>query len=254
MHDYRKFKVSVKGRIGRAARLSERLRRYVTSNPASPATRRRATPTTSPTWPRANVLVHTARYTEHALKYRPASTVHPLIDVVHIAFSQHRSLTLTPDSIWLVLAQGFSHHIAENKEAPRSRLVRHQGKRTLSAALHNLDLRSFEAIIGDFSVQIRDASDPVLHESLVCDFSSTTRDIRAASEVILMDAYSSYFQYVALCIRGIPTITLCGTAEDWQRLRARFEVLATYDLEWWARRVRPILDEVCSHSRRSSLS
>ena len=52
MHDYRKFKVSVNGRIGRTARLSERLRRYVTSNPASPATRR-ATPTTSPTWPRS---------------------------------------------------------------------------------------------------------------------------------------------------------------------------------------------------------
>jgi hypothetical protein len=33
--------------------ISERLRRYVTSNPASPATRRRATPTTSPTWPRS---------------------------------------------------------------------------------------------------------------------------------------------------------------------------------------------------------
>src|SRR3989442_9005639 len=53
MHDYRKFKVSVNGRIGRTARLSERLRRYVTSNPASPATRRRATPTTSPTCPRS---------------------------------------------------------------------------------------------------------------------------------------------------------------------------------------------------------
>jgi len=53
MHDYRKFKVSVNGRIGRTARLSERLRRYVTSNPASPATRQRATPTTSSTWPRS---------------------------------------------------------------------------------------------------------------------------------------------------------------------------------------------------------
>ena len=53
MHDYRKFKVSVNGRIGRTARLSERLRRYCTSNPASQATRRRATPTTSPTWPRS---------------------------------------------------------------------------------------------------------------------------------------------------------------------------------------------------------
>src|SRR2546428_2251066 len=53
MHDYRKFKVSVSGRIGRTARLSERLRRYVTSNPASPATRRRARPKPLPTWPRS---------------------------------------------------------------------------------------------------------------------------------------------------------------------------------------------------------
>src|ERR1700730_2488346 len=53
MHDYRKCKVSVNGRIGRTARLSECLRSYVTSNPASPATRRVATPTTSPTWPRS---------------------------------------------------------------------------------------------------------------------------------------------------------------------------------------------------------
>src|SRR3989442_12401005 len=53
MHDYGKFKVRVSGRIGPTAALSERLRRYVTSNPASPATRRRATPTTSPTWPRS---------------------------------------------------------------------------------------------------------------------------------------------------------------------------------------------------------
>jgi hypothetical protein len=44
---------SVAGTIGRTARLSERLRRYVTPNPASPATRLRATPTTSPTWPRS---------------------------------------------------------------------------------------------------------------------------------------------------------------------------------------------------------
>ena len=51
MHDYRKFKVSVNGRIGRTARLSERLRRYVTSNPPSSATARRATPTMPPTGP-----------------------------------------------------------------------------------------------------------------------------------------------------------------------------------------------------------
>jgi hypothetical protein len=34
-----------------------------------------------------------------------------------------------------------------------------------------------------------------------------------------------------------------GTPADWQRIRARVEVIATYGLEWWVSRLRPILDE-----------
>ena len=44
---------------------------------------------------------------------------------VHIAFSQHRPLSLSPDDIWLVIVQGFSHHVAENAQMLRNRLVRH---------------------------------------------------------------------------------------------------------------------------------
>src|ERR1700747_2337995 len=33
---------------------------------------------------------------------------HPLIDAVSTAFAQHRPLTLSPDCIWLVIAQGFA--------------------------------------------------------------------------------------------------------------------------------------------------
>jgi len=50
MHDYRKFKANVNGRIGRTAPPLRTSARVLTSNPASPATRRRPTRTTSPTW------------------------------------------------------------------------------------------------------------------------------------------------------------------------------------------------------------
>ena len=111
------------------------------------------------------------------------SRCHPLIDTVHVAFSQHRPLTLSPDDIWLVIAQGFSHHVTENAEALRHRLVRHQGRRELSVDVKALTQASFEQAIAGFSAQIRDAIDPVLHETLVCDFSTTTPAIRTASEV-----------------------------------------------------------------------
>lgn len=173
----------------------------------------------------------------------PTRLHHPLIDAVHLAFSQHRPLTLSPDAIWLVIAQGFGHHVAENAEQLRRRLVRHEGKRELKVETEDLTLSSFECAIACFSELIKREIDPVLHETLICDFSTTTAAIRTASEVALMDSFSRYFTYNVGCVCGIPRITIEGTPDDWQRMRARIEVLATYGLEWWVSRLRTILDE-----------
>lgn len=159
------------------------------------------------------------------------------------AFSQHRPLALSPDHIWLVIAQGFSHHVAENAETLRPRLVRHAGRQTLHVETLDLSLASFESAIAGFSAQIREATDPVLQETLICDFSTTTPAIRTASEVALMDSFQNYFDYEMRCVCGIPAITIEGTPEDWRRIRARVEVLGTYGLEWWVSRLRPVLDE-----------
>jgi hypothetical protein len=169
--------------------------------------------------------------------------VHPLIDAVGTAFGSHYPLSLSPDAIWLVIAQGFSHHLSENAEAFRDRLVRHQGRQKLTESVLDLSLQSFQNAVAGFSGQIREATDPVLHETLICDFSTTTPTIRTASEVVLMDTYSSYFEYEMQCICGIPQITIEGSVEDWERIRSRVEVLETFDLGWWVSRLRPILDE-----------
>ncbi len=58
-----------------------------------------------------------------------------------------------------------------------------------------------------------------------------------------MDAYKAYFGYAMRCVCGIPKITVTGTSEDWQRIRARVEVFEAYGLGWWVQRLRPILDE-----------
>jgi len=43
--------------------------------------------------------------------------------------------------------------------------------------------------------------------------------------------------------------TIKGSLDDWQRIRARVEVIETYDLGWWVSRLRPILDEFRSGGR-----
>src|SRR5262245_22062239 len=53
---------------------------------------------------------------------------HPLFEAVHTAFASHFPLILSPDDIWLCIAQGFAHHVNQNAELLRERFVRHQGK------------------------------------------------------------------------------------------------------------------------------
>jgi hypothetical protein len=178
------------------------------------------------------------------LKLLSASPMlHPLIQAIHLAFSQHRPLVLSPDGIWLTIVQGFGHHVHENAEALRDRIVRHEGKKELHVETESLNEDQWPLLTAQFSSLIRDNSDAVLHETLMCEFSTTTPTIRTAMEVALMDVYQRYFDYMVICVCGIPEITLEGTPADWQRMRERIDVLATYDLAWWTDRLAPILDE-----------
>ena len=57
---------------------------------------------------------------------------HPLLAAVHTAFREHRPLVLTPDAVWLTIAQGVAHHMTIHGERLRSRFVAHQGKLDLT--------------------------------------------------------------------------------------------------------------------------
>src|SRR5690349_296604 len=61
--------------------------------------------------------------------------VHPLLGAVHLAFAEHRPLVLSPDAIWLTIAQGVAQHVRQNAERLRSRLVRHEDKKRLTSGL-----------------------------------------------------------------------------------------------------------------------
>src|SRR5688572_20010941 len=57
---------------------------------------------------------------------------HPLLAAVAIAFEQHRPLRLSPDAVWLTIAQGIAQHVRLHAEALRARLVRHHGRKRLT--------------------------------------------------------------------------------------------------------------------------
>ena len=69
------------------------------------------------------------------------ATIFMLAAAVHLAFSEHRPLRLTPDHIWLTIAQGFSHHVNNHAATLRPKLVAHQGKMVLQVTTQSLQTK-----------------------------------------------------------------------------------------------------------------
>ena len=162
------------------------------------------------------------------------------------AWCQHRPVVLTPDAIWLVICQQFSHYINQNPERYRNIFVNHEGKKELKIQTNDLfsDQADWEGLVARFTAEIDKYTNNDIATSLVADFSTTGIDERIASEVTLMDVVKPYFEYIAYyVVCGIPSITLTGTPDDWRNVLEKTRILNDFGLEWWASDLEPILEE-----------
>ncbi len=83
--------------------------------------------------------------------------IHPLALAVHVAFSEHRPLLLTPDILWMTIAQGFAQHINHPAENLRSNFVNHQGKVKLIVEMGSIPTlpHHWAATIQEWVLQVR---------------------------------------------------------------------------------------------------
>lgn len=173
--------------------------------------------------------------------------VHALIEASHLAFATHRPLTLSPDIIWLTIAQGLANHINLNAEKLRHVFVPHQGQKVLTvqrdAFVKGSPENPWEDVFTEFSAHIKASIGERNHTALVPHFSTTGPIEKAAFELVLMDAMKSYFSYTLETFCGIPEIELLGTVEDWKSIRDRVSFFAQLGLERWARHLIPVLDK-----------
>ena len=162
------------------------------------------------------------------------------------AWCQHRPVVLTPDAIWLIICQQFSHIVNENPDRYRGVLVSHQGKKELQVKSNDLfsEQADWEGLISGFTAEIDKYTNNGLATTLVADFSTTGTDERIASEVTLMDVVKPYFEYTAIyAVCGIPSITLTGTPDDWRKVLAKTQALEAFGMGWWTSDLMPILEE-----------
>jgi hypothetical protein len=171
--------------------------------------------------------------------------VHPLLAAVGRAFADHRPLVLTPDAVWLTIAQGVAQHVRLNAERLRGRLVRHDGRKRLTLATSGVPQNPTEwaAAVNGFRALLAEEVGDGRARLFECNFSTSSDVDRIASQVVLLDAYSPYFSYMMVAVCGIPSITVTGTVDDWTAMRERIEIISELDLEHWCRSLRPIADQ-----------
>jgi hypothetical protein len=172
---------------------------------------------------------------------------HPVLAAVHRAFTQHRPLCLSPDMIWLLVCQGVASHINVHAETLRPKLVCHAGKAEISIRRDDFVKGSPEnpwgEVINEFSTQIR-GNLGATHALFLPRFSTTGTAERIASEIVLLSAMQSYFEYSVSTMCGIPAITLEGTVTDWEQLASRVQEFVKFDLDWWLKPLQPVLNEL----------
>lgn len=176
---------------------------------------------------------------------------HPFFYGMYEAYASHRPFVLSPDMIWLLISQGFSHHINANPEKYRDRMVDFQGKMSLVVESDKpLDEAEWERLIPEFAEKIKKNTKGTIAETIIADFSTTTSYEQIASEITLMETTKAYFEFVVMYAAcGIPEVTLLGTTEDWQKVYDKAMQLRSFDLDWWIDELAPILKQFIKSSK-----
>ncbi len=186
--------------------------------------------------------IATSFFNENNFEYQGES---PFYGTLIKAYARHMSVTLSPDMIWLLISQGFARYVDAHAEELRSLFVDHDGKMALVVQGKDFlfEDTDWPKIIGDFASQIEENTKGDIAQVITADFSTTGPVERVASQITLMESVKSYFTYEYYTTCGIPSITLKGTPEDWQRVLEKARKLSQYGLDGWVKELEPILTE-----------
>ncbi|MBO4826563.1 MAG: DUF4419 domain-containing protein [Prevotella sp.] len=163
------------------------------------------------------------------------------------AYAEHRPVVLSPDMIWLLIAQGFSKYVNAHAEQLRSLLVSHEGKMEIAVRSQNdllAETGDWPAILDGFNKQISAYTKDGIAETITANFTTTGLPERLASEITLMDAVKAFFDYTVFYFAcGIPSVTLLGTPADWRLVLEKTRKLSKYGLTKWVGQLEPLLQE-----------
>ena len=174
----------------------------------------------------------------------------PTLQGYYKAYVNHIPICITPDILWMLVVQGFSRHIDLNSERLRSKFVQFQGKKTLVVdgdenSIDDITKEGWEKTFNEYVEKIRENVGGLMINLLTPCFTTTTPTIQVSTQIAIMSAFKSYFNYVRMCGGcGFPYIKLQGTLMDYMQLKFKIQGLIGYEIDDWVKELLIIVDEI----------
>lgn len=181
---------------------------------------------------------------------------HGFISAAISAFAQHYPIAIRPQHFWLMILQAVATHVDQNAEEIRSKWVAHTEKKELKVVRDHFVLgkpNDWAGVItgppDSFAAQIEANVIDGVFAQLNPGFSGTTAAEGIAGAVTVMNITQNYFSFKCSTCCGFPSVTLEGTLEDWELLRAHAEALmmerCTEEFsQAWSCALLPVLDKL----------
>jgi hypothetical protein len=160
------------------------------------------------------------------------------LTTVYLAHSQHRPLVISPDMIWLLIMQGFNHHIQLHPE----KLGIGTKIKTVKVYSPESD-PSWDVVVRELSQALKKKIPSKKFDFLVPEFSTTGEKEAMAFQINMLQVFENNFAYEFYAVCGIPSITLEGGSDDWEKIIRLTAALKDYGLDWWISELTPVLDE-----------
>ncbi len=170
---------------------------------------------------------------------------HGFIYTLQSCYAEHRPLILSPDAVWLVICQGVSMHINQNFESFENKIFVKNKPKEIVIRNDSLEYgeKHWKQLVTSFADETKKYTKDDVYSFFLADYSTTTHIEKTAYQITLLEAYKKAFAYVGETGCGIPSITLTGTRSDWVNLYNRLDKLNTFELDYWADELRPLIQE-----------
>ena len=177
--------------------------------------------------------------------------INNILQGFYSAYENHLPIRLTPDIIWLLIVQGFSHHVNYNSKELREKFVNFEGKKKLEIIIpkyhsyKQMTSEDYAELFEKLTEKIKENVGEELINTIDFNFSTSNEITKVVGYASIMSSLKKFFEFRGFChMCNYPYIILEGKLEDWESILKKTKDLSKYDLERWTSMLEISLKEI----------